>query len=51
MTELDNPGFLLKDKKGFKVLWQTLTLGLGHETFPMDRMYRRWRHPDGQVFL
>uniref|UniRef100_T1DC70 CCR4-NOT transcription complex subunit 1 n=1 Tax=Cupiennius salei TaxID=6928 RepID=T1DC70_CUPSA len=48
VSELDNPGFLLKDKKGFKILWQALILGLGHETFPMDRMYRRWRYPEGQ---
>lgn len=51
VTELDNPGFLLKDKKGFKLLWQALILGLGHETFPMDRIYRRWRHPEGQFSL
>ncbi|XP_054715657.1 CCR4-NOT transcription complex subunit 1-like [Uloborus diversus] len=46
--ELDNPGFLLKDRKSFKLLWQALMLGLNHETFPMDRMYRRWRHTEGQ---
>ncbi|KAG8177929.1 hypothetical protein JTE90_000793 [Oedothorax gibbosus] len=46
--ELDNPNFLLKDRKGLKLLWQGLILGLGHETFPMDRMYRRWRNAEGQ---
>ncbi|XP_035217967.1 CCR4-NOT transcription complex subunit 1-like [Stegodyphus dumicola] len=46
--ELDNPGFHLKDRKGFKLLWQALNMGLGHETFPMDRMYRRWRNAEGQ---
>ncbi|CAL1280479.1 unnamed protein product [Larinioides sclopetarius] len=46
--ELDNSDFLLKDRKGLKLLWQGLTLGLGQETFPMDRMYRRWRNSEGQ---
>ncbi|GIY40367.1 CCR4-NOT transcription complex subunit 1 [Caerostris extrusa] len=46
--ELDNSEFLLKDRKGLKLLWQGLILGLGQETFPMDRMYRRWRNAEGQ---
>ncbi|GFQ94535.1 CCR4-NOT transcription complex subunit 1 [Trichonephila clavata] len=46
--ELDNPDFLLKDRKGLKLLWQGLTLGLGQEPFPMDKMYRRWRNTEGQ---
>ncbi|XP_055951329.1 CCR4-NOT transcription complex subunit 1-like isoform X2 [Argiope bruennichi] len=46
--DLDNPDFLLKDRKGLKLLWQGLILGLSQETFPMDRMYRRWRNSEGQ---
>lgn len=47
--ELDHPNFLLKDRKGLKVLWQALILGLEAETFPMDQMYRPWKHAEGQV--
>lgn len=49
--ELDHPGFILKDKQGFKLLWQALMHGLGCNSFPVDHLFRQWRNAEGQLSL
>ncbi|XP_075733812.1 CCR4-NOT transcription complex subunit 1 isoform X1 [Rhipicephalus microplus] len=51
VSELDFPGFFVKDRQGLKLLWHGLCRGLGSEPFPTDRLYRVWRNPDSQLSL
>ncbi|XP_077542745.1 CCR4-NOT transcription complex subunit 1 isoform X6 [Haemaphysalis longicornis] len=51
VSELDFPGFFVKDRQGLKLLWHGLCRGLGSEPFPTERLYRVWRNPDSQLSL
>jgi len=47
--ELDHPGFLIRDSKGLQIVVYGVQRGLGMEVFPVDLIYRPWKHAEGQV--
>ncbi|XP_065316483.1 CCR4-NOT transcription complex subunit 1-like isoform X2 [Gordionus sp. m RMFG-2023] len=49
--ELDQPGLILKEKQGFKLIMEAITLGLefNMETFPVDFFYRSWNNSEEQL--
>lgn len=47
--ELDHPGFLIRDSKGLQIVVYGIQRGLGMEVFPVDLIYRPWKHAEGQV--
>lgn len=56
ILELDHADFLVKDRQGLSLLFTALRLGLqGHgfhsDRFPVDLLYRHWKHADSQVNL
>ena len=55
IKELDNGELLLKDRQGLSLLVTTLKLGLQsqgypNDRFPVDLVYRPWKHPESQVW-
>lgn len=54
IRELDGGELLLKDRQGLTLLMSTLKLGLQTQgcpadRFPVDLLYRPWKHPESQV--
>lgn len=47
--ELDHPGFIIRDSKGLQIVVYGIQRGLGIEVFPVDLIYRPWKHAEGQV--
>lgn len=47
--ELDHPGFIIRDSKGLQVVVYGIQRGLGIESFPVDLIYRPWKHAEGQL--
>uniref|UniRef100_A0A673NA98 CCR4-NOT transcription complex subunit 1 n=1 Tax=Sinocyclocheilus rhinocerous TaxID=307959 RepID=A0A673NA98_9TELE len=47
--ELDHPGFLIRDSKGLQIVVYGIQRGLGMEVFPVDLIYRPWKHAEGQL--
>ncbi|XP_070971591.1 CCR4-NOT transcription complex subunit 1-like isoform X2 [Oncorhynchus clarkii lewisi] len=47
--ELDHPGFLIRDSKGLQMVVYGIQRGLGMEVFPVDLIYRPWKHAEGQL--
>ncbi|TDH09182.1 hypothetical protein EPR50_G00083980 [Perca flavescens] len=47
--ELDHPGFLVRDSKGLHIVVYGIQRGLGMEVFPVDLIYRPWKHAEGQL--
>uniref|UniRef100_A0A8C2IVE5 CCR4-NOT transcription complex subunit 1 n=1 Tax=Cyprinus carpio TaxID=7962 RepID=A0A8C2IVE5_CYPCA len=47
--ELDHPGFLIRDSKGLQIVVCGIQRGLGMEVFPVDLIYRPWKHAEGQL--
>ncbi|KAM4720886.1 CCR4-NOT transcription complex subunit 1 isoform 2-T2 [Rhinophrynus dorsalis] len=47
--ELDNPGFQIRDSKGLQTVVYGIQRGLGMEVFPVDLIYRPWKHAEGQL--
>lgn len=47
--ELDHPGFIIRDSKGLHIVVYGIQRGLGMEVFPVDLIYRPWKHAEGQV--
>uniref|UniRef100_A0A8C5HTK1 CCR4-NOT transcription complex subunit 1 n=1 Tax=Gouania willdenowi TaxID=441366 RepID=A0A8C5HTK1_GOUWI len=47
--ELDHPGFLIRDNKGLHLVVYGIQRGLGMESFPVDLIYRPWKHAEGQL--
>uniref|UniRef100_A0A3B3REG1 CCR4-NOT transcription complex subunit 1 n=1 Tax=Paramormyrops kingsleyae TaxID=1676925 RepID=A0A3B3REG1_9TELE len=47
--ELDHPGFVIRDSKGLQVVVFAIQRGLGMEVFPVDLIYRPWKHAEGQL--
>ncbi|MBN3317874.1 CNOT1 protein, partial [Atractosteus spatula] len=47
--ELDHPGFIIRDSKGLQVVVYGIQRGLGMEVFPVDLIYRPWKHAEGQL--
>lgn len=47
--ELDHPGFVIRDSKGLHIVVYGIQRGLGMEVFPVDLIYRPWKHAEGQV--
>uniref|UniRef100_A0A3B3Y956 CCR4-NOT transcription complex subunit 1 n=1 Tax=Poecilia mexicana TaxID=48701 RepID=A0A3B3Y956_9TELE len=47
--ELDHPGFLIRDSKGLQIVVYGIQRGLGMEVFPVDLIYRSWKHAEGQL--
>ncbi|XP_035388319.1 CCR4-NOT transcription complex subunit 1 isoform X4 [Electrophorus electricus] len=47
--ELDHPGFMIRDSKGLHVVVYGIQRGLGMEVFPVDLIYRPWKHAEGQL--
>lgn len=47
--ELDHPGFIIRDSKGLQMVVYGIQRGLGMEVFPVDLIYRPWKHAEGQV--
>ncbi|XP_065422905.1 CCR4-NOT transcription complex subunit 1 isoform X29 [Chrysemys picta bellii] len=47
--ELDHPGFQLRDSKGLQIVVYGIQRGLGMEVFPVDLIYRPWKHAEGQL--
>ncbi|CAL9697168.1 unnamed protein product [Knipowitschia caucasica] len=47
--ELDHPGFLIRDSKGLHIVVYGIQRGLGLEVFPVDLIYRPWKHAEGQL--
>lgn len=47
--ELDHPGFIIRDSKGLQIVVYGIQRGLGIEGFPVDLIYRPWKHAEGQV--
>ncbi|XP_057692285.1 CCR4-NOT transcription complex subunit 1 isoform X8 [Corythoichthys intestinalis] len=46
--ELDHAGFLIRDSKGLHIVVYGIQRGLGMEVFPVDLIYRPWKHAEGQ---
>lgn len=56
ILELDHADFLVKDRQGLSLLFTALRLGLQGQgfhpdRFPVDLLYRHWKHADSQVQL
>ncbi|KAG2469637.1 CNOT1 protein, partial [Polypterus senegalus] len=49
--ELDHPGFIIRDSKGLQIVVYGIQRGLGLEVFPVDLLYRPWKHAEGQHSL
>ncbi|XP_054906443.1 CCR4-NOT transcription complex subunit 1 isoform X4 [Poeciliopsis prolifica] len=47
--ELDHSGFLIRDSKGLQIVVYGIQRGLGMEVFPVDLIYRSWKHAEGQL--
>ncbi|XP_066506128.1 CCR4-NOT transcription complex subunit 1 isoform X2 [Hoplias malabaricus] len=47
--ELDHPGFIIRDSKGLQIVVYGIQRGLGLEVFPVDLIYRPWKHAEGQL--
>ncbi|XP_028263294.1 CCR4-NOT transcription complex subunit 1 isoform X5 [Parambassis ranga] len=47
--ELDHPGFVIRDSKGLHIVVYGIQRGLGMEVFPVDLIYRTWKHAEGQL--
>ncbi|XP_024235707.1 CCR4-NOT transcription complex subunit 1 isoform X13 [Oncorhynchus tshawytscha] len=47
--ELDHPGFIIRDSKGLQMVVYGIQRGLGMEVFPVDLIYRPWKHAEGQL--
>ncbi|KAL4006138.1 hypothetical protein ACER0C_005851 [Sarotherodon galilaeus] len=47
--ELDHPGFIIRDSKGLQIVVFGIQRGLGIESFPVDLIYRPWKHAEGQL--
>ncbi|XP_008298940.1 CCR4-NOT transcription complex subunit 1 isoform X4 [Stegastes partitus] len=47
--ELDHPGFIIRDSKGLHIVVYGIQRGLGMEVFPVDLIYRPWKHAEGQL--
>ncbi|XP_061100268.1 CCR4-NOT transcription complex subunit 1 isoform X5 [Conger conger] len=47
--ELDHPGFVIRDSKGLQMVVYGVQRGLGMEVFPVDLIYRPWKHAEGQL--
>ncbi|XP_066098484.1 CCR4-NOT transcription complex subunit 1 isoform X6 [Saccopteryx bilineata] len=48
--ELDHPGFQIRDSKGLRNVVYGIQRGLGMEVlFPVDLIYRPWKHAEGQL--
>uniref|UniRef100_A0A671N2T8 CCR4-NOT transcription complex subunit 1 n=1 Tax=Sinocyclocheilus anshuiensis TaxID=1608454 RepID=A0A671N2T8_9TELE len=47
--ELDHPCFLIRDSKGLQIVVCGIQRGLGMEVFPVDLIYRPWKHAEGQL--
>uniref|UniRef100_A0A8B9JAI4 CCR4-NOT transcription complex subunit 1 n=1 Tax=Astyanax mexicanus TaxID=7994 RepID=A0A8B9JAI4_ASTMX len=44
--ELDHPGFMIRDSKGLQMVVYGIQRGLGMEVFPVDLIYRPWKHAE-----
>lgn len=53
ISELDHPGFSMKDRNGLRLLISALQLGLQARgaTFPAELLYRPWSNAEGQLSL
>ncbi|XP_029523463.1 CCR4-NOT transcription complex subunit 1-like isoform X21 [Oncorhynchus nerka] len=47
--ELDHPGFIIRESKGLQMVVYGIQRGLGMEVFPVDLIYRPWKHAEGQL--
>ncbi|XP_061301437.1 CCR4-NOT transcription complex subunit 1 isoform X11 [Pezoporus flaviventris] len=47
--ELDHPGFQIRDSKGLHIVVFGIQRGLGMEVFPVNALYRPWKHAEGQL--
>ncbi|TSS60382.1 CCR4-NOT transcription complex subunit 1 [Bagarius yarrelli] len=47
--ELDHAGFMIRDSKGLQIVVYGVQRGLGMEVFPVDLIYRPWKHAEGQL--
>ncbi|XP_069510725.1 CCR4-NOT transcription complex subunit 1 isoform X2 [Ambystoma mexicanum] len=47
--ELDHTGFLMRDSKGLQIVVYGIQRGLGMDVFPVDLIYRPWKHAEGQL--
>ncbi|XP_036399221.1 CCR4-NOT transcription complex subunit 1 isoform X11 [Megalops cyprinoides] len=47
--ELDHQGFVIRDSKGLQIVVYGIQRGLGMEVFPVDLIYRPWKHAEGQL--
>ncbi|XP_059120612.1 CCR4-NOT transcription complex subunit 1 isoform X7 [Peromyscus maniculatus bairdii] len=47
--ELDHPGFQIRDSKGLHNVVYGIQRGLGMDVFPVDFIYRPWKHAEGQL--
>ncbi|XP_076988714.1 CCR4-NOT transcription complex subunit 1 isoform X6 [Tamandua tetradactyla] len=47
--ELDHPGFQIRDSKGLHNVVYGIQRGLGMDVFPVDLIYRPWKHAEGQL--
>ncbi|XP_060741470.1 CCR4-NOT transcription complex subunit 1 isoform X2 [Tachysurus vachellii] len=47
--ELDHAGFMIRDSKGLQIVVYGIQRGLGMEVFPVDLIYRPWKHAEGQL--
>ncbi|KAM9470212.1 CCR4-NOT transcription complex subunit 1 isoform 2-T2 [Clarias gariepinus] len=48
--ELDHAGFMIRDSKGLHIVVHGIQKGLGQmEVFPVDLIYRPWKHAEGQL--
>lgn len=48
VLELDHAGFIVLNKRGFRILIQGLIRGL-QEVFPVEFIYRPWKNTEGQL--
>ena len=41
---------MIRDSKGLQIVVYGIQRGLGMEVFPVDLIYRPWKHAEGQVW-
>lgn len=56
ILELDNADLIVKERQGLNLLFTAIRLGLQsqgfhHDRFPVDLLYRHWKHADSQVSI
>lgn len=50
ISDLDHPGFIVKDRQGLHILTAGILKGLRGKIFPITTLYKPWNNKEEQVF-